>query len=182
MGVGSGRSKVADLQLHVFRSVVSPDWFTVRASRRVSRTSWEADVRIIEGGHAITWGSGAFRFNEILVGCENPIPENGRMFYSGVKRERSTRLAPDPRIEYQSCFEAERLDAEVFAHLSQEILLDAAPADIFHRFTPPSRMAPAPVSRLHIEARGKGLSVQAFHTFPEERTIVRVQSLFEVVE
>ena len=181
MGVDSGRSKVADLRIHVFRTVVSPDWFTVKASRRVSRTGWEADVRIIEGGHAITWGSGAFRFNEILVGSENPIPENGRMFHSGVKRSRSTKLAPDLRVEYQSCFEAERLDAEVFTHLSQEILLDATSANLFHRFTSANRMAPAPVSRLNIDARGRGLSVQSFHTFPDERTIVRVQSLFEVV-
>ena len=40
-------------------------------------------------------------------------------------------------------------------------------------------MAPAPISHVRYEARARGLIVHAFHTFPEERAIVRSQSLIE---
>jgi hypothetical protein len=40
-------------------------------------------------------------------------------------------------------------------------------------------MAPAPITHLRYEARVKGLTVHAFHTFPDERAVVRTQSLFE---
>jgi hypothetical protein len=40
-------------------------------------------------------------------------------------------------------------------------------------------MATAPLTHIHVEARVKGLSIHAFHTFPDECAIVRTQSLFE---
>ena len=40
-------------------------------------------------------------------------------------------------------------------------------------------MDPAPISHIRFEARARGLIIHAFHTFPEERAIVRTQSLFE---
>lgn len=181
MGVGSGRSKVADLSFRVFGRPIHPDWFAVRAHRRVGRTNWEADVRLIEGGHAVSWASGDARVSEVLVGPEVELPEPGRLFESSVRRERSTRILPDRRVEYQTCFAAERLDREVFAHLTEELALDPTPGDLVHRYGPKHRLAPASISRIHVDARGRGLSIQAFHTFPEERAIVRVQSLFEVI-
>lgn len=181
MGVSSGRSRVADLAFRVLGRAIHPEWFAVRGHRRVVKTGWEADVRIIEGGHAISWASGDARLTEVLAGPETAPPEAGWLFDSPVRRERAARLTPYPRVEYQTCFEVERLDPEVFAHVCAELTLDAAPGDLFHRFAPAGRLAPSPISRLHLEARGKGLSVSAFHTFPEERAIVRVQSLFEVV-
>lgn len=180
MGVRSERSRAAELSIHVFGRAVSPEWFSVRGHRRVSLTGWEADVRIVEGGHVIVWGTGGVRISEVVAGPETLLPETGRLFHATAKRERSVRLAPDSRVEYQTCIEAERLDAEVFAHLSEELTLDATPGDLVVRFRPANRMAPASISRIHIEARSRGLSIQAFHTFPDERAIVRVQSLFEI--
>lgn len=181
MGVSSGRSRVADLDFRIFGRAIHPEWFAVQAYRRATKGGWAADARIIEGGHAISWASGDVRLTEVLAGPEALLPDRGELFRSSVRKEGSARLRPDPGVEYQSCVEVERLDPEVFAHVCEELTLDASPGDLFHRFAPPSRMAPSPISRLHFEPRGKGLTVSAFHTFPEERAIVRVQSLFEVV-
>jgi hypothetical protein len=68
----------------------------------------------------------------------------------------------------------------VFAHLSDELILDPARGGLYHCFRAANRLAPAPISRVYVEARARGLSIQAFHTFPDERAIVRTQSLFEL--
>jgi hypothetical protein len=180
MGVSSGRSRVTDLAFQVFGRVVHPDWFTVKVHRRFAQGAWEADVRIIEGGHAIVWRSGLVRLSEVLSGPDTVLPEPGLLFHSSVRHERSTALRPGGSTEYQTCFEVERIDPEVFAHLNAELELDAAKGGLFHRWTPPNRLAPSPISHLHIESRPRGLLVQAFHTFPDEQAIVRTQSLFEI--
>jgi hypothetical protein len=182
MGVSSGRSRVADLAFHVFTRALHPDWFAVHRSSRIVQTSWEADVRIIEGGHAVVWASGGSRVTEILSGREVPLPEPGLLFHSPIRHERSVVLRPGPRVEYQTCFEADRVDPEVFAHLSEELTLDSRRGGLFHRFARTNRMAPPPLSHLQIEARTRGLSIQAIHTFPDERAIVRSQSLFEICD
>lgn len=180
MGVSSGRSRVADLAFQVFARAIHPDWFAVRGHRRIKKGAWEADIRIVEGGHAVTWRAGQVVLTEVISGPETPLPESGLLLHSAVSRERTADLHPAAGVEYQTCFEVERADLEVFRHLSEELTLDAAPGDLFHRFAARDRLAPAPVSRLHAEARSDGLSIQSFHTFPDERAIVRVQSLFEI--
>jgi hypothetical protein len=179
MGVSFGRSRVADLAFQVFRGSVHPDWFAVREFRRVTQEGWDADIRVIEGGHAVNFRSGGVRLTEVLSGPETPLPEPGLLYHSPLRHERTATLRPSPAVEYQSCFEVERVDPEVFAHLSDEMSLDASRGRLFHRFSPVNRLAPAPITHIHFESRVKGLTVHAFHTFPDERAIVRTQSLFE---
>jgi hypothetical protein len=179
MGVSYGRTRVADLAFQVFSRSVHPDWFSVREHTRISQEGWEADLRVIEGGHAVVFRSGSIRLTEVLSGPETLLPEQGLLFHSPIRHERTTTLRPNPSIEYQACFEVERVDPEVFAHLSDEMTLDATRGRLFHRFAPVNRMAPAPITHIHYEARVRGLTVHAFHSFPDERAIVRTQSLFE---
>ncbi len=181
MGVRFGRSRVADLSFQVFGRAIHPDWLAVCKHLRLMRTGWEADVRLIEGGHAIVWSSGACRVSEILSGPETPLPEPGLLFHSPVVRERSIELHPSVRVDYQSCVETERVGDQIFRHLCEEMVLDAHRGGLFHQFERTNRLAPPPLSLLSVEPRAGGLSVQAIHTFPDECAVVRSQSLFEVV-
>lgn len=180
MEIHSGRARVADLAFRVFDRALHPDWFATRAHRRIPRPHWEADVRIIAGGHAVIFGSGPVRLTEILCGPETPLPEPGQIFQSGVRQERSASLQPGGVIEYQTCFEVERVDEEVFRHLCAEMIADETRAILVHRFGTRNRLAPPPLSQVQVDARNRGLSVQAFHTFPEECAVVRSQSLYEL--
>ena len=179
MGVSFGRSRIADLAFQVFARPIHPEWFAVRAHRRICQEGWEAHVRVIEGGHAVNFLSGAVRLTEVLSGPETLLPEPGLLFHSGVRGERSARLRPRGELDYRACFEVERVPPEVFDHLTEEITLDATRGGIFHRFAPSNRLLPAPISLVTIEPMARGLTIHAVHTFPDERAIVRTQSLFE---
>ncbi len=180
MGTSLGQSRVGDLSFQVFGRTLHPDWFAVRAHRRVALDGWQADIRIVDGGHAVIWRSGDVRLTEVLVGPTTPLPEPGLLFHSPVRHERAAVLKPGVGIEYQTCFEVERVDPEVFAHLCDEMALDASRDRLFHRFADANRMAPRAISHVAFESRAKGLLVHAFHSFPAERAIVRTQSLFEI--
>ncbi len=180
MGVSSGRSRVAELAFRVFARPIHPEWFAVHAHRRVACGDWLADVRLVEGGHVVHWQLGGLRLTETLVGPETPLPEPGLLFHSAVRHDRSAELRPAGLAEYQTCFDVEHLDPEVFRHLSDELAHGGDKRDLAVAYAPANRLGPSPLSRLHIEPRVRGLSIQVFHTFPDERAIVRTQSLFEV--
>ncbi len=180
MGVGFGRSKVGDLAFQVFNRSLHPDWFATREFRRVEQTGWEADLRIIDGGHSIVFCSGSIRITEILSGPETTLPDLGLLFRSHLRRERSTLLRPGGTIEYQSCLEVEHVDREIFSHLCDEIAIQCSGHFLFHRFQSSNRLAPEPISHIQINARVRDLSIQSFHAFPDEFAIVRTQSLFEL--
>jgi hypothetical protein len=180
MGVSSRRSRVSDLNFQVFNRALHPDWFATREFRRVEQLGWEADLRIIEGGHAVVFRCGSIRLTEILCGPDTPLPESGQLFHAHVRRERSTLLRPGGAIEYQSCLEVEQVDREIFSHLCEEIRLDGSRNRLFHLFGSSNRLAPQPIGHILISARVNDLSIQSFHTFPDECAIVRTQSLFEL--
>jgi hypothetical protein len=180
MGVGFGRSRVADLAFQVFNRPLHPEWFRTREFRRVEQKRWTSDVRIVDGGHTVVFLSGSVRLTEVLCGPETVLPEIGRLFHSQLRRERSTILRPDGTIEYQSCLEVERIDAEIFRHLCEEMALNASGNPLLHRFPSANRLAPPPISHVQISARASDVSIQSFHSFPDECAIVRTQSLFEL--
>ncbi|MHB1560105.1 MAG: DUF2617 family protein [Isosphaeraceae bacterium] len=180
MGVSSGRSRIADLTFHVFRRPLHPDWFGPKAFRRVEHRGWSADLRIIEGGHAVLFRSGPVCLSEILCGPDTVLPEPGLLFHCRLRHERATHLQPGGVIEYQSCMDVERVAPEVFRHLCEEMTLDPSRTGLFHRFRSANRLAPPPISHLHVDAGAASLSIHAFHTFPDECAIVRTQSLFEL--
>jgi hypothetical protein len=180
MGVGFGRSKVTDLAFQVFNRSLHPEWFSTREFRRVEQKRWTADVRIVDGGHTVIFLSGSVHLTEVLCGPQTPLPECGRLFYAQMRRERSTILRPDGMTEYQSCVEVERVDAEIFRHLCEEMALSLSGNLLVHRFPTSNRLAPAPLSHIQISSRANDVSVQSFHSFPDECAIVRTQSLFEL--
>ncbi|WP_435008459.1 DUF2617 family protein [Tundrisphaera lichenicola] len=180
MGSSLSQSRVADLAFQVFGRTLHPDWFAVKAHRRVAVDGWLADIRIVEGGHAVTWRSGEVRLTEVLTGPSAALPEAGLLFHSPVRHERAAMIRPASGFEYQACLEVERIDPEVFDHLCDEMTRDAARDRLYHRWSDANRMAPPAISHVAFESRARGLLVHAFHSFPAERAIVRTQSLFEV--
>jgi hypothetical protein len=180
MSVGSGSTRVADLAFQVFGRTLHPDWFSVRVHRRYAQAGWEADVRIIAGGHLVLWGCGPTRLAEVLVGAGTPLPEIEPLFRASLRQERSTLVQPKSGgTTYQSCFAVERLDPETFAHLSDELAVKPGRGVLIHHAPGGTRMSRPAISRIEVETRARGLSIHAFHTFPDERAIVRTQSLFE---
>jgi hypothetical protein len=179
MGVSFGRARIADLAFHVFHRSLHPEWFSTRVHHRVALGEWQADVRMIEGGHSIVFGSNDFRLTEVLAGPETQLPEPGLLYHSPIRNERSTSLQPGGLLNFQACFEIERADPEVFRHICEEMTADARDG-LFYRFGVSNRFAPRPISRIHIDARARGLSIQAFHSFPDELAIVRSLSLYEL--
>jgi hypothetical protein len=181
MGVSQGRSRVADLSFQVFSRPLHPDFVAVRRHLRIAQGAWNADLRIIEGGHAICWRTGDTRVSEVLAGPETILPEPGLLFHSPVRRERAATLRQGEHAEYQTCFDVERVEPEIFRHLTAELMLDASRSGLAFQFSPANRLWPGSVSLMRVDARTTGLSVQVFHTFPDERAILRIQSLFEIL-
>ena len=77
-------------------------------------------------------------------------------------------------------YELETADPPIFRYLSQELQLKPSPDDLVWQPNSKNRMKQSPIIKFHFEAGPSYLSVQTFHTFPEEFAILRTQSLFEV--
>ena len=89
-----------------------------------------------------------------------------------------TRFCPQG-IHYQTSFQVEVLPPEIYFHVHDEILADGDKRGMLHNFQPHHRLALAPLGFITVEARPGCLFLTAFHTFPDEYTIVKSQSFIE---
>lgn len=180
MGAEGAGVRVADRTWQVFERALHPEWFSVRSHERFALGPWEADVRIVEGGHVVVFGGGNARVTEVLGGPETVLPPGGMLLNARVRGERTVALRPGGLLNYQVCLEVERVDPEVFRHLCDEMTFDARAGRLFHAFPAANRMTPRALSHIRVDRLAGGVSIQTFHTFPEDLAVFRSQSLIEL--
>jgi hypothetical protein len=179
MAASSLRPRVGELVFDLFDRPLHPELFDTLAVRAVRRDDYELTVRITRTGHVITWQSRQVHLTEVTADEELPLPQHRACYHQRVRGEHCATVALGAQLNYQSSFQVETLPQEIFLHVHDEILRDGAKRGLMHNFQPNHRLALAPLGHVTVEAWAGHLLFSSFHTFPDENTIVKTQSLIE---
>lgn len=174
------RPKVNELVFQLYGRSLHPELFEIHAQRSVERADYQATVAITSDGHLLTWRRAGLTLTEVAASGSQPLPQKRRLLSSRLAGERSDRVECRGGIRYETAFQLETVEPEVFWTFQQELCTDGGRQGILHRFDSSGRLALGAISWLNIESRTKSLFVQAFHTFPDDLAIVKSQSLFEL--
>ena len=174
------RPKAGELVFQVFGRSLHPELIDVKASRSIDRGSYSARVAITEAGHVVTWRHDNTTLTEVAAAADHPLPQKRRLLNHKIAGERTDRVQCRCGATYQTCFQVERVAAELFWSFQDELVVSGSRRGLLHRFEAGGRMALGAVSWIDVETRPRSLLVQAFHTFPDDLAIVKTQSLFEI--
>lgn len=174
------RPRVTELVFQLYGRSLHPELFEIHTQRLIERADYQATVSITSGGHLVTWRKSGMTLTEVAASGSQPLPQKRRILSHRLCGERTDRVECRGGIRYETAFQLETVEPEVFWTFQQELCTDGGRNGILHRFESSGRMALAALSWLNIESRTKSLLVQAFHTFPDDLAIVKSQSLFEV--
>jgi hypothetical protein len=176
------RPKVAELTFQLYGRPLHPELFQVHQSRRVERGDYQAKIDITSAGHVVMLQHGAITLAEVATSAHNPLPKGRRLLFHQLKGENADSVHCRGNIEYQMNFQLETVSPEIFWAFQQELTQDSDRWGMLHTFNASGRLALGAVSYIYVETRDRSLSVQAFHTFPDDLAIVKSQSLFELPE
>ena len=179
MGASYLRPRVGELVFHLYGRPLHPELFDTLAVRTVRREDYELTVRITRTGHAITWETRKVHLTEVTAAADLPLPGYRSLLQHKMRGEHCDTLACAPGLGYQTSFQVETLPQEIFLHVHDEILADGGKRGLLHNFQPNHRLSLAPLGFVAVEARSGCLFISTFHTFPEENTVVKSQSLIE---
>jgi len=157
-----------------------PELFAVYSRRKIERGDYSATIDITSAGHVVTWRYKGMTLTEVATSAHHPLPQKRRLLSYRLRGQRNDRVECRGNVTYQVCFQLEPVDPEIFWTFQQELSQDADRQGMLHRFDSSGRMALGALSYVYVETRQKSLSVQAFHTFPDDYAIVKTQSLYEV--
>lgn len=180
MSVGFARPAVSELVFHLYNRTVHPELFSMSVQRELASEGYAAKVSICDAGHTVSFHWMGETVTEICTTSRLALPQNRRCLSRRLRGQRDATFKFSHGLRYHSSVQLEKLDAEVFMNLHEEISLDCDKANISHRFGSPSRLSPSPLSLIQTDLTRNSLLVHAFHTFPEDMAIVKTQSLFEL--
>jgi hypothetical protein len=176
----SVRPKVAELSFQLFGRALHPELFEVHKSRLIQRGEFTARLEITSAGHVITWRYRGLTLTEVASSAQHPLPERRRLLSYRLKGERSDRVECRGGISYQTSFQLEPVDPELFWTFQEELAQGGEKQGLLHTFDSSGRMALGAVSYIYAETRSRSLLIQAFHTFPDDSAIVKSQSVFSL--
>jgi hypothetical protein len=179
MNAFSLRPRVSELVLQLYGRPLHPELFEIRAARKVQRDDCELTIRITRTGHVITFENVDVFLTEVTAAADQELPEKRRLLASRIRGEQTRALQCAHGVSYQMSFQVETLPPEIFLHVHDEILADGGKRGLLHNFSPHHRLALAPLGYIAVEGRAGCLFLSTFHTFPDEHTIVKTQSLIE---
>lgn len=179
MNAQSCRPRVSDLVFQLYGRPLHPELFDVVAMRKVEREDCQITLRITRTGHVIIWENAEVCLSEVAAACDDLLPDRRRLLSYRLRGEQYGSLSCAHGIHYQMSFQVETLPPEIFWHVHDEILADGAERGFLHNFQPHHRLSLSPLGFVALEGRPGSLIIHAFHTFPDEYTIVKSQSLIE---
>jgi hypothetical protein len=173
------RPPVTALRFAVYQRALHPELFTPVAHRQVTGPGYTLFIRLIPSGHALTWRWGDLCLEEVLGEIQMELPKRGRLVHQNIEGERTCQMDPTATLRYYCCVQREQLPPEQFVHLHEELIWEGKSRGVMFHYQPIHRLSLAPLSLITSQPVRNGLSLSCFHTFPEEWTVVKTQSLWE---
>lgn len=177
----SARPKVAELSFRLFSRSLHPELFEVYRSRTIERELYRVRLDITSSGHVVTWNSGTAVVSEVATSRQQPLPSKRELFAHALKGNLSEQLDVRGGTSYRTRFSLEAATSNLFFSIQEQLAGQEGPDSIMHTFDSSGRICWGAISLMHVEARRRSLRIRAFHTFPDDNAVVKVESVFSTV-
>lgn len=175
------RPTVAEHIVNVFGRSVHPELFSTHKTRTIERSKYRARIDITSDGHLVSFtGSRGATLSEVVGSLQQTLPVQRKLMSIPMRGRNAEEIHGKRGLRYRSEFELEQISAEMFWMVQNQLKTCSSQDYLVHTFDSSGRMPFGAVSFVHLEARDKQLLVQAFHTFPDDYTIVKSVTVFSV--
>jgi len=175
----SVRPKVAELAFQLYSRSLHPELFEIHRSRVVEREGYRVKIDVTSAGHVITWQHQGLTLTEVACSAHHPLPQKRRLMSHRLKGQQSDQIDCRSDVSYECDFILEPVEPELFWTYQNELCQQNCEG-MLHQFDSSGRMALGALSYVYLETRLRTLSVQVFHTFPDDCAIVKSQSIFRL--
>ena len=172
--------QAVDLNLFVYDRALHPELFQRYANYRVDQGRYHADIWIIGLGHVITVTYANHSLTELLARESDMLPTRGVLTRFRLKGERDHERKTPEGWNYLVSTQVETMDEALYKSVHQDLLRHTEKRGWFHAYDSWSESDLTPFTYIDHEARDREFHVHVFHAYPQERTLVKTQSIIEL--
>ncbi len=174
------KQKVASLRFYLYDRPLHPELFDIYHDYQVTMEQYEAQIWVTGCTHVIAFHSGRQSLVEVTADADCELPRNGiqlELPFRGEKTHETLRQWP---IHYMMNFQVESMSPMAYSRTHHELARQGARRGLFVPFPTWRSRSLTPFSFMDYEVKPNQLHVFAFHAFPDDLTMVRTQSIFEL--
>ena len=179
MSIGQ-KQNVGSLRFFLYDRPLHPELFEICHDHHIVKKAYEAQIWVTGCTHVISFHRQRSSIVELTADADSLLPERGRLLELPFRGERDHECKHANDINYMMNFQVERMSPAVYSKTHHDLARLGAQRGLFVPF--PMWMANqlTPYTYIDYQAKPNELHVFAFHAFPQELTIVKTQSIFEL--
>lgn len=171
---------VSELSFSLFQRPLHPELFTIYARRHVKTERYETILWATGGSHIVSLFTGDICLTELISAPGQMLPKRGLIERFQFRGQRSHKCTLSRGLSYMTDFQVEKMSPSLYRQSHFDLERFAKNRGMFVSFPEMATQGLEPFSYIDFEARRDELHVHAFHAFPEQVTIIKTQSLFDL--
>lgn len=167
-----------ELNFNLFERPLHPELFKIYASRHFFQGDYEVTIWIVGCSHVVSVFAHDRCLTELICPPYQMLPKRGLLERFAFRGERSHEMNWSNDMEYMMNFQVDSMSANLYRQTHQDLTAMGKKRGMFVQFPHMIRGEFTPFSYLDYEARVDELALHTWHSFPEQQTVLRTQSLF----
>lgn len=176
----SQRQSLDSLRFCLYDRPLHPELFDIHTDRAVVKSNYDAQIWVTGCTHVIGFFRDGFSLVETMADANSVLPERGLLLELPLRGERDHERKRADGLTYMMNFQVEKMSPAVYSRTHHELARLGARRGLFVPFPMWMTRSLTPFTYIDYEAKPTELHAFAFHAFPENLTIVKTQSIFEL--
>ena len=174
------KQRVEDLQFCLFQRALHPELFQINRVKKIEQARYHAEIWVVGLTHVVTFQSGGQILTELIAEDAEMLPKVGLATSFRFRGERDHSQSFGENTKYILSTQVERMTPQLFPATHRDYVHYAQNRGIFVSFDEWAVDDLAPFTFIDCDARDNEFHVHAFHAYPEELTLLKTQSIFEI--
>jgi hypothetical protein len=179
MSIGQ-KQRLSNLRFYLYDRPLHPELFEIYRDHAVAKRGYEAQIWVTGCSHVIGFYRGRTSLVQVTADADLELPQRGMLLELPFRGERDHEVKRAEGINYMMNFQVETMSRAVFSRTHHELARLGAHRGLFVPFPMWMSHSLTPFSFIDYQAKPNELHVFTFHALPEDLTIVKTQSIFEL--
>ena len=171
---------VEELTFSLFQRSLHPELFQIYASRKLRTEKYEALIWITGCTHVVSVFAGDVVLSEVVSTPGQPLPQRGLIERFQFRGQRSHKCTLSRGLNYMTDFQIERMSPNLYRQSHVDLEHFARSRGIFVKYPKQKADGLQPFCYVDFEARRDELHIHTFAAYPEQVTMIKTQSLFDL--
>jgi len=177
---GQTKQRVEELHFCLYQRAIHPELFRIQRVQRVEQRRYQAEIWVVGLAHVVTVQYGKSILTELITEGNDLLPKVGLATSFRFRGERDHSQSFSDGAKYILSTQVERMTPQLFPATHRDYLHYARNRGLLVEFDEWTHDGLVPFTFIDFDARDSEFHVHAFHIFPEEMTLLKTQSIFEI--